>query len=199
MKLLIVRHGETKDNLAGVIQGQGPGELTELGRRQAQLLGQYLKDEPIDAVFCSDLARARETLIEILNFHSLSPQFTADLREKNFGDLEGRPWHEYLEVWQASCLSRIEFRPPRGENFIDVRERIDRFLALIRKKYQGQTVLICSHGGTIRILLAALLNHDPQDLFLEEISNASISTVSLNDKQEVENSELNFTAHLNEL
>ena len=67
MKWLIVRHGETDWNWAGRIQGQSDTPLNERGRGQARALGAALREVPIDAAYCSDLARARETAELVLD------------------------------------------------------------------------------------------------------------------------------------
>ena len=65
MKLILTRHGETVDNIKGILQGQNPGKLSENGIQQAKQLALRLKNENIDAIYSSDLARAADTAKEI--------------------------------------------------------------------------------------------------------------------------------------
>ena len=66
MKLIIARHGETEENKKGILQGHLPGKLTELGIEQSKKLALRLKNEKIDAIYSSDLARASNTAKEII-------------------------------------------------------------------------------------------------------------------------------------
>ncbi|GBE19836.1 glucosyl-3-phosphoglycerate phosphatase [archaeon BMS3Abin17] len=69
MKLILVRHGETEENKRREIMGQKQGTLSSLGIEQAKKVAQRLKDEKIDYIFSSDLARASDTAKEIHKFH----------------------------------------------------------------------------------------------------------------------------------
>ena len=80
--LLLARHGETDWNRELRIQGSSDIELNDLGRRQAQALAQELTDVDLDAVYASDLARARQTAEAVAATHGLEVRFDARLRER---------------------------------------------------------------------------------------------------------------------
>ncbi|MEJ2267962.1 MAG: histidine phosphatase family protein [Nanoarchaeota archaeon] len=83
MKLIIVRHGETEENLKKIWQGHLQGKLTKKGIEQAKKLANRLKDEKLDVIFSSDLDRASDTAKEIAKFHSEVPIYLVeDLRER---------------------------------------------------------------------------------------------------------------------
>lgn len=67
-RIILLRHGVTQENQAGVIQGQMDGHLTEQGREQARAAGRHLSQQRIDRAVTSDLARTRDTLLEVLKF-----------------------------------------------------------------------------------------------------------------------------------
>ena len=91
MRLIITRHGETEENQAGILQGHLPGKLSVLGIEQARKVALRLKDEKIDLIFSSDLARASDTAKEIAKFHPNVPvKFVKDLRERNYGEFQGK-------------------------------------------------------------------------------------------------------------
>jgi len=91
MKLIITRHGETEDNKAGIIQGHLPGKLTDVGINQAKKIALRLKDEKINYIYSSDLARASDTTKEILKYHPDAPvKFVKNLREKFLGSWQGK-------------------------------------------------------------------------------------------------------------
>jgi len=88
--LLLVRHGETDWNAEGRLQGHTDRPLNDFGRRQAAALAERLADDDIDAVYASDLARARETAEILADRLGLAVVTDPDLRERNWGQL-GRP------------------------------------------------------------------------------------------------------------
>ena len=89
MKLTLIRHGETVGNTLNLLQGQTPGELTELGKTQAQKLAQRLKTEKFDSIYASDLKRVRDTLQPTLQHFPQTPLvYTEQLRERKFGEIE---------------------------------------------------------------------------------------------------------------
>ena len=96
MILIITRHGETIENKQGIMQGHLPGTLSEHGIEQAKKLAERLKEEKIDFIYSSDLARAADTAKEIAKFHpNISINFTKELRERNLGELQGRKASEF--------------------------------------------------------------------------------------------------------
>lgn len=83
MRLIITRHGETLENMEGIVQGHMHGTLSKKGIEQAEKLAKALKDEQIDYIYSSDLKRASDTAREISKFHKNVPfQLTKDLRER---------------------------------------------------------------------------------------------------------------------
>ncbi|MFW5852855.1 MAG: histidine phosphatase family protein, partial [Nanoarchaeota archaeon] len=93
MKLIIVRHGETFENISGICQGQSDGTLSDKGKLQAKKVAERLKDEKIDALYSSDLQRTVDTANEILRYHpKIELKKDKLLRERYFGEFEGKPF-----------------------------------------------------------------------------------------------------------
>lgn len=91
MRLIITRHGETEENKQSIIQGHNPGKLSPEGIEQAKKVALRLKDETIDYIYSSDLARAADTAKEIAKFHTETPiKFTEELREIYLGSFQGK-------------------------------------------------------------------------------------------------------------
>jgi len=88
-ELLLVRHGETDWNAAGRLQGHTDRPLSDYGREQARRLAEELVGEEFDAIYASDLARARETAEIVGAQLDLPVVLDPDLREKNWGTWEG--------------------------------------------------------------------------------------------------------------
>ena len=142
--LLLIRHGETVDNVNRIMQGQTPGRLTDNGVEQARLLGKQLAHMHIDAFVSSDLKRAVDTCIEIA-----APHFNGDkdkalaaidqtklLRERDWGSFTGRYIPDLKDaVWTDDI-----------ESLDALRARAASFLQFVRENYDGKTVLAVGHG-----------------------------------------------------
>jgi broad specificity phosphatase PhoE len=145
-ELLLVRHGETDWNADGRLQGQTDRPLNDFGRRQAERLAEELADEELEAIYASDLARARETA-EIVGLRlDLPVALDADLREKDWGTWEGLT---------AVERDRVEFV---GESTEEHQERTLRALRRIAERHpQSGRVLVVTHGGSMRRVQTAAL------------------------------------------
>ncbi len=163
MKLIVVRHGQTESNVAGVWQGQSDGVLTKLGESQAKKTGLALKSEKITFVYCSPLGRARRTSELICDVLDVGFEQNNLLMEANLGSLEGTK----AEVdWN--------FRPDDVEPFSSLIIRAKSFLAFLFKKHSSDDViLIVSHGGLIRALVSAMRGVEVYEDF--PLPNCSLS------------------------
>jgi broad specificity phosphatase PhoE len=141
---LLVRHGETDWNAAGRLQGHTDRPLNEHGRRQANELAEQLAGEGADAIYASDLSRAKETAEIVGARLGLPVVIDADLREKNWGNWEGLTGDERVYV---------EFE---GESTQDHRERVLRAVRRIAERHPGQRVVVVTHGGSLRRIQAAV-------------------------------------------
>ena len=144
--LLLVRHGETDWNADGRLQGQTDRPLSEFGRRQARKLAEELADERLEAIYSSDLVRARETAEIVGRRLGLPVVLEAELREKDWGTWEGLT---------AVERDRVEFV---GESTEEHQERILRALRRIAERHPGDgNVLVVTHGGSMRRVQTAAL------------------------------------------
>jgi len=154
MRLIIVRHGQTEYNRKNLLQGQGGIGLNSQGWKEAKKATQRLKKESIDVAYVSDLQRAQETAKEILRYHKLVKiVVTSALRERHHGVFEGRPAQEMIKAREKSKVSFHKFKPQGGESYQDVQRRVGLLYHRLCQKYKEETVLLISHGGTIRALL----------------------------------------------
>jgi broad specificity phosphatase PhoE len=136
--LLLVRHGETDWNADGRLQGQTDRPLTDYGRRQSTQLAAKLADEKLEAIYASDLARARETAEIVAERLRLPVMLDPDLREKDWGTWEGLT---------AVERDRVEFV---GESTEAHQERTMRALRRIAEHHPGGRILVVTHGGSMR-------------------------------------------------
>lgn len=174
MRLIITRHGETEENVNGILQGHQPGKLNEKGILQAKKLAEKLKNEDIVAIYSSDLARAFDTAKEIQQVHPNARMILSeDLREKNQGNLTGK------------LIKEIDWSKPRDtEKRESMTERAKRILDLAYKEHKKDTVIFVSHGGLIQILMSILLKKSVEDIKkLGDISNTSILIFDIKDNE----------------
>jgi broad specificity phosphatase PhoE len=145
-RLLLVRHGETDWNADGRLQGQTDRPLSEFGRQQARRLADELAAEDLEAIYSSDLARARETAEIVGARVGLPVMLDRGLREKDWGTWEGLT---------AVERARVEFA---GESTEAHQERILRALQRISERHPGDgSVLVVTHGGSMRRVQTATM------------------------------------------
>ena len=144
--LLLVRHGETDWNADGRLQGQTDRPLSDYGRRQARKLAGELEGEELEAIYSSDLARARETAEIVGERLGLPVELDPELREKDWGTWEGLT---------AVERDRVEFV---GESTQAHQERILGALRRIAERHPRDCrVLVVTHGGSMRRVQTAAM------------------------------------------
>lgn len=157
--VLAVRHGETAWNRESRIQGHLDIPLSPLGLAQAQRLAQALAGEPLDAIYASDLGRARQTAAAVAERVGLPVQEDAGLRERGFGCFEGLSWSEIESRWPEQAL-RWKRRDPDfgaegGERLRDFYARAVGAVERLAQAHPGQTLLVVAHGGVMDCLYRA--------------------------------------------
>jgi broad specificity phosphatase PhoE len=200
VRLLLVRHGTTENNLKQQMTGQSDVPLSELGKSQARAVGKYLAQEKLDVIFSSDLQRARDTAREIARYHHLPVLEDPDLREIRMGEWEGLTVEEImardLETWKYVRRDPARHAPPGGENFAQLRERAARALQRCQERYADKTVLWTTHGGLIGAAVCHALQLDLiyRQCFRHE--NTSITELRFGEGRLPLIERLNDTAHL---
>lgn len=141
VKITYFVHGTTTDNERELATGWLPGELSELGEKQARELPNLVDDLSFDTVFCSDLGRAIDSAR--LGFAASHPVvIDKRLREANYGDFNGKP---HMFKADADMLFFVENPFPNGESYKDVESRMADFLAMLRDEYADRHVAIVAH------------------------------------------------------
>lgn len=178
-RLLAVRHGETAWNAAGRIQGQLDIGLNETGLWQAGQLAAALCEEPIDAIYSSDLARARQTAEPLARQIGLPLRLDPGLRERAFGAFQGLTFDEIAIRWpDASRAWRQrdpDFAPPGGESLRVFLARAVGTVERLAALHPGQTIAVVSHGGVMDCLYRAATRVDLQAARSWLLGNASIN------------------------
>ncbi|MGH2819493.1 MAG: histidine phosphatase family protein [Actinomycetota bacterium] len=164
---MFVRHGATEWNLSRRAQGQADVTLTDEGRAQAERTAGLLASETVDAIYSSDLSRALETARPIAEVHGLEVTQDPAFREIDQGEWTGLPLDEiearWPELWQGG-LGKDLARRPHGESPAQVRERALAALRPIVEAHPHGTVVVVSHGGAIRWVVAEALGYRGADI-----------------------------------
>ena len=171
--LLLARHGETDWNRELRIQGSSDIELNELGRDQAFGLAQELEHVELDAIYSSDLSRARATAEAVAASHGLDVRLDSRLRERSFGSWEG--------FTRADIEALPEGSRHDGETDEDVRERVLEAVQAIAGAHPGEQVLIVSHGGALNTLW-----HHALGVRVERWGNCAVYKLAVRDDGFVE-------------
>jgi alpha-ribazole phosphatase len=185
MRLYLIRHATTDHNAQRRYTGQSDVPLSDDGRREAQRLAQRLARTPFTAIVSSDLIRARDTAAYLAQGRDLAVQIDPDLRETNLGAWEGKTHEEarLLDPERMALWERDPARhaPPGGETIIDLATRMRRALDRWLVPDRQARVAWVSHGGSILVLLCALLGLDLRQRWQLRCDNASISEVEIGD------------------
>ena len=160
--VFLARHGQSDWNAAGRWQGHADRPLTALGLRQAADLAEALAAVTLDAVYSSDLRRARETAEAVAEPRGLAVVVFPELREVDVGSWSGLTRAEAKERFPR------EFRRwadgghgwEDGETYERMAERVVEAVLRIAAGHDGGTLLVVAHGGPIRALHAVALGVD---------------------------------------
>ncbi len=177
----LARHGQTIWNTLGQTQGHGNSPLTELGRQQARDLAEALKEYPIDVIYCSDLGRAVETAEIIANELNLDLHPTESLREMGFGIWEGRPLKE-IEKLYPETFKMWRNQPDKvliegGETLQMIKDRQDKLIEDLNKKYQNKHILLVSHSVTVRVMLLSFLESHLKNIYRIKQDNTALNII----------------------
>lgn len=198
MQLLLVRHGATAWNAAGRLQGQSDVPLSPPGQAQAQALARAIATESVQAVYSSDLQRARQTAHCIATALDLPVQYDARWREMSFGLWESLNWEEIQQrdaaTWAAWQADPLHVAPPQGETLTQVHDRVKAALTCLVAAQQTHSVVVVSHGGPLRLLLCLALGLPPQAHWRFQVDPGSLSELLLYG-QEATLSRLNYLPH----
>lgn len=134
--LYLVRHGETKDNVAKIMQGQRQGDLTPAGARQIEELSSSLSGIHLDAIISSDLQRAYDSALILAQHLDLLIQTTPLLRERDWGDFTGRYIPDLKGLPMPENVEKMEALLQRAKSFLD----------WAKMTFSDKTILAVGHG-----------------------------------------------------
>lgn len=143
MKIYFTSHSTSYDNEAKLASGWKDDELSELGIKQSEELGERFKNIKLDLICCSDLKRAVDT-VQIAFEGKIPVIIDKRLRELNYGDFNGKP----SEIVGPMKFNAIKIPFPNGESYEQAMERVHDFYNELKEKYFDKTILVVGHRAT---------------------------------------------------
>lgn len=191
--LILVRHAQSLWNLENRFTGWVDVPLTDLGRQEARLAGEKLRDVPFQIAYTSSLRRAQDTLKEMLDSSGQTTPVISDpaLNERHYGDLQGLNKAEIIalhgaaqvQIWRRS----FDTAPPNGESLKDTAGRTIPFLqrCILGDIRHGKSVLVVAHGNSNRSIVMDLEKLTKEQVLTVELGTAIPLVYELTEKCEL--------------
>ena len=181
-KLLLLRHGDIGKQYQDRYIGRTDVSMSPLGHRQVRAVRALLDKEMPSRCISSPMARCRETAAAVMETADMDFTVDPDLREIDFGRWEGMAFGEIQKTFPGEINKWAEFNAdfafPGGDKIGDFQERI----VGVAERLVGNpadTVLVCTHGGVIRLLICHFLGLQPWHYILFKVKHASLTTIEL--------------------
>ncbi len=153
----MMRHGESSKNVKNIVSSDpASNNLTARGHEEAHATAQELKKEKITKIYASPFMRTKETALGVAKELGLPESaiiFDERLREITFGELDGKPFEEFIAYREAHLLTFLE-RLPGGESYADVKRRFGEFLYEVEARDSNERILIVTHSVGLESLAA---------------------------------------------
>lgn len=180
-RLIVVRHGHSTANKKAVFAGHFDVPLTEIGKKQARFVADYLcAHEKIDKILCSDLTRTKQTAAALARRLGLPVHADTSLREVFAGLWETMPFKEinqiYHKDWMNWRFCFAQARPTGGESIREHYFRITSAVHRIAQENDGKTVVLFTHCTPVRVIRAMSMGLSPERVDEAEFPlNASLA------------------------
>ncbi len=188
MNIYIARHGETKWNVEGRMQGFKNSDLTQRGISDARSLGESLKNIDFDYIYSSPLGRALDTAKCIRKDDDIKIILDDSLKELNLGLWEGMTYEEIKEKYPTQYNNFREhpelFESQGGENFSELIKRVEEGLSNIIKDEDHKNILIVTHTCVIKAIAIIVKGEYVKNFWNPPfINNASLTILEVIDKE----------------
>ncbi len=200
MKLILIRHGESEGNAAGVVQGHLDFGLTALGRAQADATAVYLRGTKVDRLVSSPLRRAFETASLIAGSLGLEVEGDARLMEYDMGAASGltgpqirERFPDVVAQWQKGLHPRFPGEEGRDVFSARIATLLQEFVAA------GKDVVAVAHGGVVGAFCRGVLGMDPLRRGVFETANCGITEIAIDRQGRPVLQRVNDTCHLGAL
>jgi broad specificity phosphatase PhoE len=171
-KYFLLRHGknihqaEKKDVVYGYPDDSPPCVLIEEGIKEVEAAGEILKTKNIDAIFCSDIYRTKQTagiVADIIGFDKNKIIYDERLRDINWGVFAGKDKKDAWAFYNHELLKKFDTPVPGGESWNDCEERMVAVLEDLENNYEGKIILIVSHGDPLWLLECYMRGVSPKN------------------------------------
>lgn len=178
MRVTLLRHAEVEERYKNCYNGHIDIGLSENGYLQARELAKELDTLKFDAVFCSDLKRAKETLQHSL--HVENAIYTDKLREKSWGKHEGLSFDEIIAQGEIEYIDFLQWvQALDGECHKEYEKRVEEFFLEFLPSLKKEDILVVTHAGVIRVLLSIINKIELAEAFAIKVENGSITRVEI--------------------
>ena len=188
--LYLIRHGATSANeqVPYILQGSSVDlPLSPTGRKQAEDVGQLLRDRRIDAVYASRLQRARETAEHVALPRGIAVETLAGIEECDVGQWEKLDWaairEKFPDAYQRFQDSPYDTPYLGGESYRDVFDRAWPALRTVLERHRSETIVVVSHNVVCRVVLAELLGLEPHRAKDLRQVNGGVNVIQYRDGQ----------------
>lgn len=182
-KLILIRHALTTDNQENRLSGYIDSTVSEKGKIQIDKLTKYLEKEHIDKIYSTTSSRTKDTIKKIAELKNIELIEKDTLREINFGDFEGITFDEIKisnpDEFEKMIKEGYYYKYPNGESLVETYHRVANEVDRIIEDNKDQTILICSHGGTIRNIITHLISKSYNYHWNFRIDNASVTILEV--------------------
>ena len=189
--MILLRHGQSVWNAAGIFTGWTDVDLSEVGEAEAAQAGEELAQTQIDVIHTSGLIRAQRTAEIVMEHNQVSndvpTHFDLRLNERHYGELQGlnkdetraKHGNEQVHIWRRS----YDVPPPGGESLAMCAERTLPYLteAIIPDLEGGKTVLVAAHGNSLRSIVMKIESLSKDDVLNLEIPTGVPRTYTYDD------------------
>lgn len=164
-KFYITRHGQTLNNVLGIVQGQSDSDLTDAGISSLIERAEKLKEPVFDEVYCSPLARAKKSLSVITPYLSYTSEikYLDSLKEIDFGDYTGKSQQQIIEIIRYH-KTNTSIPYPNGESGEQLIQRVCQFVDAFNHKHQNKTCLIVTHFGVLETIATCYAGGEFEDI-----------------------------------
>lgn len=180
-RVYLMRHGEVANGGERRYNGHIDVDITPLGEEQMHRLADRLAEEPVRAVYASDLVRSAKGAEIIARRLGLAHTSLRSLRERSIGAWEGLTAEEirqrFPEEYAAWRSDLLHYRPPGGECLLDVRDRVLPEYRRLIAAHAGQEIAMLLHGGVNRVILAEAVGMPFENLFRMEQSFGALNII----------------------
>lgn len=184
MQVTLIRHAEVDEAYHGCYNGHIDIGLSKKGENQSRALAQEFAISEFDALFCSDLLRAKMTIKEFvhpkstssltLTAHAKQIIYTKQLREKSWGKHEGLSFDEIIAQGEVEYQDFLQWiRALDGEPYEEFVKRVETFFFLFLPSLKKESILVVTHAGVIRVLMSLVENISLEEAFSIKVKNAS--------------------------